>query len=556
MFFSLIHTTVFRLTLIYVATFALACALLVGAFFWRANDLLTAQVVQTLASEVTGLREQFALGGMPLLRRAVSERAATPGNGLYLLVDGRNRRLAGNLNAFPKFRDGGPRGKVFEYERPVHRFSAPQSTTGEGLLSGGRVPRDVGQPDQVAGASRSADGAPLGAGSAPGNGEATQNAHGEKPRRIVSRLAVGIVIPIETGGALLVGRDIDDQRAFVEHAKRLMLAGLAVMAALGMIAGALASRAVLARIRTITDAADRIMDGQLQERIPLKGSNDEMDRLSARLNEMLTRIEALVARVREVSDNIAHDLKTPLNRLRARAEAALRETAPRGTAAERAHTQSVAGGQPGAEADVVVAPGAPLEEAVPHLRNVLSEVVEDADRMMLTFNALLNIARLEAGAAQLETEPLDLSELVQTIAEFYEPMAEDAGARFDVSVVPSAMVRGNGPLLTQMISNLLDNALKYGLAGDGSGPVTVELSVARDGKEATVCVADRGPGIAPEQRSRVLERFVRLDESRTAPGSGLGLSLVSAIAKLHAARIALEDNAPGLRVAVTFPLLR
>jgi signal transduction histidine kinase len=337
---------------------------------------------------------------------------------------------------------------------------------------------------------------------------------------------VGLVVPV-AGSRLLVARNIDEQRAVLDHLSWNFLLGFGTLSLLGIGAGLAAGRHLLRRIATITDTADTIMAGDFSRRVPLSARGDEFDHLSDRLNGMLERIEQLMGGLKEVSDNIAHDLKTPLNRLRNRAEAALRE----GTARE----------------------GARPTAAVTH-KAALERVIEDADDLIKTFNALLLIARLEAGSIADSFEPFDLAALVADVGELYEAVAEDAGVSFKLIKPDAMMVRANRQLLGQALANLIDNAMKYGAptansVQRGIGPeITLAMIVSATSIELSI--ADRGPGIATEDRDRALRRFVRLDQSRTKPGTGLGLSLVAAVARLHGGSMRLEDNAPGLRIVV------
>jgi signal transduction histidine kinase len=304
------------------------------------------------------------------------------------------------------------------------------------------------------------------------------------------------------------------------------------LCALGDGAGILISRAMMARIETVTETSRRIMAGDLSRRIPLSGSGDELDRLAESLNAMLARIEELMAALLEVSDNIAHDLKTPLNRLRNRAEAALRSSDAAG------------------------------------YRDGLSRTIEEADELIKTFNALLLIARLEAGAAAESMAAVDLAAVIGDVAELYEPVAEQAGIKLAVAAPPGLCAVVNRELMSQSVANLVDNAIKYtaatgALATAGTAPVPlatpppeIGIALSRAGDSVEVAVADRGPGIAPEDRERALQRFVRLEKSRSRPGAGLGLSLVAAVARMHGGTVRLEDNAPGLRVVLAIPVRR
>jgi signal transduction histidine kinase len=335
---------------------------------------------------------------------------------------------------------------------------------------------------------------------------------------------VGLVLPLADGSRLLVARNIDEQRAVLDHLRWNFLFGFGTLSLLGIGAGLAAGRHLLRRIATITDTADTIMAGDFSRRVPLSARADEFDHLSNRLNSMLERIELLMGGLKEVSDNIAHDLKTPLNRLRNRAEAALRDSVPDAAAK-------------------VVTHKAALERAI-----------EDADDLIKTFNALLLIARLEAGSIADSFEPFDLGTLVADVGELYEAVAEDAGVTLKRAQPKSVMVRANRQLIGQALANLIDNAMKYGVptADTLKRGITPEITLALtvSAKTIELSIADRGPGIPAEDRDRALRRFVRLDQSRSKPGTGLGLSLVAAVARLHGGTMRLEDHAPGLRIVL------
>jgi signal transduction histidine kinase len=342
------------------------------------------------------------------------------------------------------------------------------------------------------------------------------------PGGVETRLAFANVFRLPGGYRLIVGRDIEDRRELARLIRSAMLWGLGVMALFGLGGGYWVSRKLLARIDAVAATTRTIMNGDLTGRLPVNGSGDELDRLSESLNLMLARIEQLMAGLREVSDNIAHDLKTPLNRLRNRVEAALRE--PYGEA--------------------------PYREA-------LERTIEEADGLIKTFNALLSIARLEAGAGGDHKETLDVAALVRDVAELYEPVAEERGLMLRAEVVAPIFTLADRQLLGQAIANLIDNAIKYGAPerGDGGNGARPEVNVTAEAKGAMaeIAVTDRGPGVPAAERGRVLDRFVRLEASRSEPGSGLGLSLVAAVARLHGGTVRLEDNQPGLRVILSLP---
>jgi hypothetical protein len=263
------------------------------------------------------------------------------------------------------------------------------------------------------------------------------------------------------------------------------------------------------------------MAGDLTGRLPTVGSDDEIDRLAVNLNAMLERIEALMRGFKEVSDNIAHDLKTPLTRLRNRAEEALRSS--------------------GSESDY---------------RAALEATIEESDELIRTFNALLMIARAESGQASTPMTEFDAAEIAKGVGELYDPLADEKGLTLKVEADARLPVRGNRELVTQALANLVDNAIKY--AGRGASathgtPVEIEVRASSDRDHVLLCVADHGPGVPAQDRERVVERFVRLEQSRSEPGSGLGLSLASAVAHLHGGELKLEDNDPGLKATLILP---
>jgi len=402
---------IFRTTAYLAATLqimAVAVAgIVVGAILLsRVNDLVGAQVVETLRTDAQGLAEIARAGGRPALEAAIAARQREGQDRLFILVDGTDRKLAGNLNRWPPELDRQAAGGLFRY-----------------VVAQGGVEAE--------------------------------------------RLAAGVPLDLGGGLRLVVGRDIEEQRRFLDGVRWLIVAGLAVIAAAGIVVGILASRYVLRRISSITGTAETIMTGDLGQRIPLAGSGDEMDELAERLNAMLDRIERLLAGLREVSDNIAHDLKTPLTRLRNRAEEALRTAS------------------------------APQE-----YRAALEKMIEESDQLIAIFNALLMIARLEAGSETAPAKTFDLSLAVRDVVDLYEPLAEDAGVRLIFDDSPGCFVNASRELMGQAIANLIDNALKYGARPSEGAAAEVRVSVRRVYGAVEVEVADRGPGIPPEDRDR------------------------------------------------------
>jgi signal transduction histidine kinase len=327
------------------------------------------------------------------------------------------------------------------------------------------------------------------------------------------------VFILPAGFRLLVGRDVEERERLGVVIRRAAGWSLLLVFVLGCFASWFVARRVLKRVDGMNETAHAIMAGDLKGRLSISGTGDELDRLALNLNAMLDRIGELMAGMQQVSDNIAHDLKTPLTRLRNRAEEALRTA-----------------------------------KTPDELRAALDGSIDEADNLIRVFNALLMIARLEAGRINDSMADIDLSEIVSGMAELYEPLAEEAGLSLVTNLAPELHVPGNRELIGQALANLIDNALKYG-PPEGEGEPVVTVSAARAGADIELSVADHGPGIPEADRGRVLERFVRLDQSRSKPGFGLGLALAAGVARLHGGQLRLEDNAPGLRVVIVLPAL-
>jgi signal transduction histidine kinase len=313
------------------------------------------------------------------------------------------------------------------------------------------------------------------------------------------------------GWRLLTGLDTEDLDEREDLIFEALSWGAGMTLTLGLLGGLVMTFAISRRLEAINRAARAVIAGDLSGRVKAHGSGDDFDQLAATLNEMLARIEGLVASISRVSDNIAHELRTPLARLRAELEEAAESEDPAET----------------------------------RIRSLAA--LEEAGRLQAMFEALLRIARLESGPGG-EAAPVDLSALLADAAELHQPSAEDRGQTLDAEVAPGLAVEGDRDLIFQMVSNLLDNAVKFA-PRDGH----VRLAARRDGGAIEVVVCDDGPGVAAEDRARIFERFYRAAGSGGADGFGLGLSLVAAAAARHRATIRLEDAGPGLRVVVGFP---
>ncbi len=452
---SLLRSRVLRIALIYLCLFSASILVLVAIIYWTTTDSLSRQIDATIDAEIRGLAEQYQQRGPAGLVESIRRRSATndPARGLYLLVDRSLTPLAGNLSRWPD-----------EVPEP-----------------GGWVTFPLEFPD--------AEGGGINFGRA--------------------RL-----FDLGEGLRLLVGHDIRERTRVSHLIRETLIWGIAAIIALTSIGGLLMSRSLLRDIERINATSREIMAGDLGQRIPVSGRDDEFDQLAANLNAMLDRIEQLLESMKQVSDNIAHDLRGPLTRLRSRLEVTLME----------------------AKSDR-------------DYRAAIESSIAEADHLLETFKALLSIARAESGAPSESFEPVDLAALMNDAGELFEPLAEQRGLALAVRIDQAVSLQGDRHLLFQAVSNLLDNAVKF--APEGSA---IELRLSREGVEAALAVADRGPGIPVAERGRVVERFTRLESSRSTPGSGLGLALVAAVAALHGGRLALADNAPGLLACLRLPL--
>jgi signal transduction histidine kinase len=472
-FSKLIRTTAFRLTLAYLLLFALFAASLLGYFAWNTRRLINEQIMTSVNAEVGEINNIYARRGLLGLGRTIGNRALRPGANLYLVTAPNGQAVGGNIESL-----------------------APgvMATTGWAETFYRRL-EDQDTADH---------------------------------RALVN------VTELSNGFRLLIGRDLEERRRLLGIVAKAAQWSVLVVIVLGLGGGIFVARRVLRRIDAMTGTTQRIMAGDLSGRLPVGRSGDELDRLAENLNAMLERIEALMVGLKEVSDNIAHDLKTPLTRLRNRAEEALAKA--------------------GNEAEY---------------RAALERTIEESDGLIRTFNALLMIARAESGQARGNMDDFDAADVAQGIQELYEPLAEDNGLTLHVKT-EQARLHGNRELISQALANLVENAIKYGQPAPALQPLSAEATNAeaaasngkdiliearRDGDQVLLSVTDRGPGIPEADRGHAVERFVRLEASRTQPGSGLGLSLASAVATLHGGALNLNDAHPGLRATLTIPAL-
>jgi len=466
-FGKLIRTKAFRLTLAYLYLFALFAASLLGYFAWNTRRLITEQITTTVNAETGELSDIFGRRGLRGLIFNIENRALRPGANLYLVTAPAGQALAGNVGSL----------------MPGVMASKGWSETAY---------RRLDEQDTA------------------------------------DHRALVRITELPGGFRLLIGRDLEERRRLFGIVAKAAQWSLLIVIVLGLGGGIFVARRVLRRIDAMTGTTRRIMAGDLSGRLPVGRSGDELDRLAENLNAMLERIEALMMGLKEVSDNIAHDLKTPLTRLRNRAEEAL--------------------AQSGSEAEY---------------RAALERTIEESDGLIRTFNALLMIARAESGQARGNMDDFDAADVANGIHELYEPLAEENGTTLHVRTA-SAPLRGNRELISQALANLVENAIKYGKpvasaqplsAGAAAGAASKEILIEarRDGDQVLLSVTDHGPGIPESDRKHAVERFVRLEASRTQPGSGLGLSLASAVATLHGGELRLSDAHPGLTATLALP---
>jgi signal transduction histidine kinase len=442
-----------KLAFIYVTAFCAAVFGLLGYVYWSTVGYLYEISDRAISAESALLTKAYEAGGVDSLLAHINRRLTDPyfNDWAYLLADSSLGYVAGNLRIWPTALGGEGWGTI-----------AP-----------------VDWPSEAA----------------------------KKPLVRVK------YAPLADGHHLLVGHDIQYLDRFADNVAIGLASAAAIFLILAAAAGISTARRSVARIEAINATSRKIMRSGLGERIPLRGTGDEWDGLAENLNSMLDRIGELVETNRQVSDNVAHDLRTPLTRVRGRLE--------------RACNQQI---------------------DVDRYRSLVNDTISDLDEILTTFSSLLRISQIEARDRTAAFRDIDLSEIVREVVELFEPTAEEKAIRLQLSVGEVVSVVGDRDLLFDAISNLVDNAIKHG--GD-HGEVTIAVAQCADGP--VLSVSDRGSGIPVEERRHVLRRFYRLERSRNRPGNGLGLSLVSAVANLHGAQIIMADNSPGLRIGLQFP---
>lgn len=457
----LFRTSAFRLSLIYATLFSTLTAATLGFIYWSTRDQIESQVDARLRLETEYLINLYTSGAMPELLETIQRRNQIDTYGRFYNLGSEDVDLD-----IPE---------QSEEALPIRLKSVRSHTT-----------RNLGDvADLPPGSLRAFD-----------------------PVRVAeTRLSNGV--------KLTIGHEISDEKALLDHTFTLVLGATGLTLLFSLIGGLWIGTGMLRRIDSVSRTATEIMSGDLSQRLKVTSRDDEFDEIATKLNQMLNRIEDLMKSMQQVTNNVAHDLRSPLTRLRTKLEVTL------------------------------------LEERDPeNYRRVMDEAIGDADSLIHTFNAMLSIARLEAGIDSAQWHKTRIGDLASELAELYEAVAdeeEQGNLSFLSSIQSNPEFNCNRHLIGQAITNLLDNAIKY-----SPHPASISLSVEGDNQSFRITVADNGPGIPEHERDRVFERFVRLENERNSPGNGLGLSLVKAVARLHSARLTLEDNEPGLRVIMHF----
>jgi signal transduction histidine kinase len=454
----IIKTFTFRLALVYVALFSLSVILLFAFIYTFAMNYLQQQITDSIRKQYTYILGDYRDGGTDAVEERIKELVAEDdGTAVYLLVNREYEKLAGNLNEWPA---GASKEGTFEKEGSWVRFH----------IEGTRV----------------------------------------NPEGIAVR---AITVPLSKWRFLLIGRSLQNNERIEQTVIQTFWASLILTLFMAFIGAIIMTRSVMKRINVINRSAGTIMHGNLSVRIPFTKGGDEFDELSSNLNQMLDKIENLLASLSHFANNIAHDLRSPLNRIINRLDAGMR---------------TIESGDPA--------------------RKLLDKNIEDMQELIGTFNSILKISELEANTDFRQFEICDARKLIDKLVDFYEPYAAEKDIVLTSIIIDPVIVKGEKNLLTQAFANLIDNAIKFTPRG---GAITVSSET--NGTTRSIVISDNGPGIASEYHDKVFEKFFRLERSRNTRGNGLGLSLVAAVIDIHNATITLEDNQPGLKVRISFP---
>ncbi|MBU2379142.1 MAG: HAMP domain-containing histidine kinase [Alphaproteobacteria bacterium] len=477
---SLFRRTPFRLTLLFLALFAAAASAILAYVYVASAAEAQARARSDVVAENAALTAVYRERGADVLNQALVDRILTGGPFLYLFMDRQGQGITGNLSVTGQGADGATARQALN-ESPIEDY-----TGGE-------------QWATFRFTDTEADG------------------------RVVRKEAFGVQTTLPGGEMLYVGKDLGDTEAYLTRLTQALWMAMGMVLLLGAGGGLLISRNVERAMGRLNTVVTSVQEGDLKARVAVRGSGDELDELGVGLNRMLDRLEASMASTRHAGDAIAHDLRSPLTRMRARLEVAL--------------IDAEAGKVSGVDA--------------------LEVALNEADTLLKTFNTVLAIARLQAAAGRVpDAAVFDAADLAADMAELYEPAAEDKGLEFSAEIERGLLIEGARPFLAQALANVIDNAIKYTPTG---GAVMLRAR-RRSSGEIEYSITDTGPGVPEADRPRVIERFVRPDNSRTEAGSGLGLSLVGAVMEAHMGRIQLDEgpgayggSGPGLRVALVLP---
>jgi signal transduction histidine kinase len=459
----ILRTTPFRLTLLFLASFAAAASAFLAYIYLATAGEVSRRADSNIGREMVSLEAVYRRGGFNALNQTIIERSTINPTLLYLLMDRTGAPVSGSIARSPIALDVSDRA------------------WGSFVLT-----------------DTDADGA------------------------TTRRSARGLEERLPAGERLFVGADMSESEAYVVGIVRALWGAGALVLLLGLGGGLFVSRNVNKNISSLTNVIDSARAGDLRARANVRGTGDEYDELASGLNDMLDRLERSIGGLRHAGDAIAHDLRSPLTRLRARLEAAMID--------------------------------ADAGRADPN--QALHQALEDTDGVLRTFAAVLAIARLEAIGDAPDQTQFDPASLSADIAELYEPLCEEKNLEFKAELTPGLSLRANREFIAQALANMLDNAVKYTPAG---GAIMLRCR-RRSSGDVEFSVTDTGPGISEPDRARVIERFIRLENSRSQPGAGLGLSLVAAVARSHRGHLEFDDgpgladeNGPGLRVALVLP---
>lgn len=449
-----LRSSTFKLALLCIGVFGAVVLALFAYVYWSTASYVLTRSDQLIEAERASLHEVYASAGRDDLAHAIEKKLAQESGGedVYLLADPSFARIAGSLKTWP---------------------------------------RGLNNPEGWANIEASDDDAAL-----------------------IGRLLRVRFETLPDGSHLLIGKNVDELGRFTNRIYWALALAISLILGLAVLASMIVTRRTVGRIESVNSTSRAILKSGLGERIPLRGTQDEWDQLAENLNVMLDRIEILMSEVKQVGDNVAHDLRTPLTRMRGRLEKACIS-----------------------------------ERTADNDQLLISDTIADLDDVLRMFSSLTRISQIETTRRTAAFRTVDLVEVAREVAELFDAAAEDKGSDLKVVGERRVFITGDRDLLFDATANLVDNAIKHGRE---AGRVLVEISESNG--DALISVSDDGPGIPADEYKNVFKRFYRLERSRYSPGNGLGLGLVAAVARLHGARIEMADNSPGLRITLRFPL--